>query len=203
MDSKRNYIISELMEENFIESETDQIYLEEKEDSGKSILRWKLLSNQNFSIRNVDKKNTIIHFFDEKKGMYKRVDHIVFENLGNNDWKIHLIEMKSSVKYNKWIEVKAKFRASYLLVQAIAAILSMNIKEVRMYTTYEKCNLDIPETMPTARRLFLGQKNVDPLDEWQGTDFGLNFGERIEFMHTPIQMVRNEMDILQGEFLCS
>ena len=41
MDSKRNYIISELMEENFIESETDQIYLEEKEDSGKSILRWK------------------------------------------------------------------------------------------------------------------------------------------------------------------
>ena len=68
MDSKRNYIISELMEENFIESETDQIYLEEKEDSGKSILRWKLLSNQNFSIRNVDKKNTIIHFFDEKKG---------------------------------------------------------------------------------------------------------------------------------------
>ena len=203
MDSKRNYIISELMEENFIESETDQIYLEEKEDSGKSILRWKLLSNQNFSIRNVDKKNTIIHFFDEKKGMYKRVDHIVFENLGNNDWKIHLIEMKSSVKYNKWIEVKAKFRASYLLVQAIAAILSMNIKEVRMYTTYEKCNLDIPETMPTARRLFLGQKNVDPLDEWQGIDFGLNFGERIEFMHTPIQMVRNEMDILQGEFLCS
>ena len=203
MDSKRNYIISELMEENFIESETDQIYLEEKEDSGKSILRWKLLSNQNFSIRNVDKKNKIIHFFDEKKGMYKRVDHIVFENLGNNDWKIHLIEMKSSVKYNKWIEVKAKFRASYLLVQAIAAILSMNIKEVRMYTTYEKCNLDIPETMPTARRLFLGQKNVDPLDEWQGTDFGLNFGERIEFMHTPIQMVRNEMDILQGEFLCS
>lgn len=203
MDSKRNYIISELMEENFIESETDQIYLEEKEDSGKSILRWKLLSNQNFSIRNVDKKNTIIHFFDEKKGMYKRVDHIFFENLGNNDWKIHLIEMKSSVKYNKWIEVKAKFRASYLLVQAIAAILSMNIKEVRMYTTYEKCNLDIPETMPTARRLFLGQKNVDPLDEWQGTDFGLNFGERIEFMHTPIQMVRNEMDILQGEFLCS
>ena len=203
MDSKRNYIISELMEENFIESETDQIYLEEKEDSGKSILRWKLLSNQNFSIRNVDKKNTIIHFFDEKKGMYKRVDHIVFENLGNNDWKIHLIEMKSSVKYNKWIEVKAKFRASYLLVQAIAAILSMNIKEVRMYTTYEKCNLDIPETMPTARRLFLGQKNVDPLDEWQGPDFGLNFGERIEFMHTPIQMVRNEMDILQGEFLCS
>ena len=203
MDSKRNYIINELMEENFIESETDQIYLEEKEDSGKSILRWKLLSNQNFSIRNVDKKNTIIHFFDEKKGMYKRVDHIVFENIGNNDWKIHLIEMKSSVKYNKWIEVKAKFRASYLLVQAIAAILSMNIKEVRMYTTYEKCNLDIPETMPTARRLFLGQKNVDPLDEWQGIDFGLNFGERIEFMHTPIQMVRNEMDILQGEFLCS
>ena len=203
MDSKRNFIINELMEKNFIENETEQIYLEEKEDSVKSILKWKLVSGQNFSIKNVNKKNTIMYFFDEKKGMYKRVDHIIFENLGNNNWKIHLIEMKSSVKYSKWIEVKAKFRASYLLSQAIAAMLSLNIKEVCMYTTYERCNLDIPETMPAARRLFLGQKNVSPLDEWQGTDFGLNFGERVEFMHTPIEMVRNEMDILQGEFLCS
>ena len=203
MDSKRNFIINELMEKNFIENETEQIYLEEKEDSGKSILKWKLVSGQNFSIKNVNKKNTIMYFFDEKKGMYTRVDHIIFENLGNNNWKIHLIEMKSSVKYSKWIEVKAKFRASYLLSQAIAAMLSLNIKEVCMYTTYERCNLDIPETMPAARRLFLGQKNVSPLDEWQGTDFGLNFGERVEFMHTPIEMVRNEMDILQGEFLCS
>ena len=203
MDIKREFIIKELMEENFIENETDQICLEEKEDTGKSVLKWKLLSGSNFSIKNVDKKNTILQFFDERKGMYKRVDHIIFENLGDNDWKIHLVEMKSSVKYSKWKEVKAKFRASYLLVQAIAAMLSLNIKEVCMYTTYERCNLDIPETIPAARRPFLGQKNVSPLDEWQGTDFGLNFGERVEFMHTPIQMVRNEMDILQGEFLCS
>ena len=146
MDSKRNFIINELMEKNFIENETEQIYLEEKEDSGKSILKWKLVSGQNFSIKNVNKKNTIMYFFDEKKGMYKRVDHIIFENLGNNNWKIHLIEMKSSVKYSKWIEVKAKFRASYLLSQAIAAMLSLNIKEVCMYTTYERCNLDIQKS---------------------------------------------------------
>ena len=78
MDSKRNFIINELMEKNFIENETEQIYLEEKEDSGKSILKWKLVSGQNFSIKNVNKKNTIMYFFDEKKGMYKRVDHIIF-----------------------------------------------------------------------------------------------------------------------------
>lgn len=43
------------MEKNFIENETEQIYLEEKEDSGKSILKWKLVSGQNFSIKNVNK----------------------------------------------------------------------------------------------------------------------------------------------------
>lgn len=66
MDSKRNFIINELMEKNFIENETEQIYLEEKEDSGKSILKWKLVSGQNFSIKNVNKKNTIMYFLSLK-----------------------------------------------------------------------------------------------------------------------------------------
>lgn len=60
--------------------------------------------------------------------------------------KLHLIEMKSSVGNEKWIEIKGKFRASYLLAQGIAAMLEMNIVDACMYTTFENVHLSLPET---------------------------------------------------------
>lgn len=38
----------------------------------------------------------------------------------------------------KWIEVKGKFRASYLVSQAIAAMLEIPLDHTYLYTTYEK-----------------------------------------------------------------
>lgn len=205
MIAKREYIINELMVEDFVEWETNSVCLEENEDTGKSILTLQLASDVNLSIKNVDKKNTQLHFFQDSrsKSMFKRVDHIVFEQLEDNNWKMHLIEMKSSVGSEKWIEIKGKFRASYLLAQGIAAILEMNVVEACMYTTYEQVNLSLPETMPSVRRLPLGEKLIRPQDEWNGSNFGLNFGNRISFMHKPIQMERNAQNILQGECICS
>lgn len=132
-------------------------------------LDFQVISNNNLIIRNVDKKHREIYFFQNSKikSMFKRVDHIIFENLSDNNWKIHLIEMKSSVGNEKWNEVKGKFRASYLLAQSIATMLEMNILETCMYTTYEKVHLSFSETMPSARRLLLGNKLVSPQNEWR------------------------------------
>lgn len=198
---KREFIINELMVKNFVECENSIIYLEETEDSGRSILEFQLASDGNLSIKNVDGKNTQMHFFQNEKGksMFKRVDHIIFEHLTEDDWKLHLIEMKSSVGNEKWIEVKGKFRASYLFAQGIAAMLEMNIVDTCMYTTYEHVHLSLSKTMPTARRLRLGEKQVKPQDEWDGRDFGLNFGTRFKFMHKPIPMKRTG-ETLEGEF---
>lgn len=202
MVEKREYIINELMEKDFLEWENDIICLEEAEDTGKSILTLKLVSNKSLSMKNVDKKHTELHFFQnvKKESMFKRVDHIIFENSSENNWKLHLIEMKSSVKDKKWIEVKGKFRASYLLAQAIAAMLEMNLVETYMYTTYEKVQFSLSETMPSARRNRIGEKIVRPQDEWDGKDFGLNFGIRVNFVHRPIQMKRDEQNVLIGEY---
>lgn len=199
---KREFIINELMVKDFIECEQNIIRLEETEDSGKSILEFRLKSGDNLSIKNVDFKNTQMCFFEKSKmkSMFKRVDHIIFEHLADNDWKLHLIEMKSSVGNEKWIEVKGKFRASYLFAQGIAAMLEMCIVDTCMYTTYENVHLSLPNTMPTARRLRLGEKQVKPQDEWDGSDFGLNFGVRIKFMHKPIPMKRTG-ETLEGVFI--
>lgn len=199
---KRQFIINELMVKDFIECEQNIIYLEETEDSGKSILEFRLESGDNLSIKNVDFKNTQMCFFQKNKmkSMFKRVDHIIFEHLTDNDWKLHLIEMKSSVGNEKWIEVKGKFRASYLFAQGIAAMLEMHIVDTCMYTTYENVHLSLSKTMPAARRLRLGEKQVKPQDEWNGSDFGLNFGTRIKFRHKPILMKRIG-ETLEGMFI--
>ena len=88
MVSKREYVIKELMVEDFIERETDTICLEETEDSGRSILQIHMKSSENLSIQNIDKKNTQLHFFQtgKSKSLFKRVDHIIFEHLENDRW---------------------------------------------------------------------------------------------------------------------
>ena len=77
MNQKRKYIIDNLFVDNFIEFESRIVYLEEKEDSGKSLLEIQLNKDGNLSIKNVDMKNTHMYYFKSDKvfSMNKRVDH--------------------------------------------------------------------------------------------------------------------------------
>lgn len=203
--TKREFIINDLMVEYFIERETNMIHLEETEDTGRSKLDFKVISDKNLVIKNVDKQKTDILFFRNEKelSMFKRVDHIIFENVSGNDWKVHLIEMKSNVLVKRWSEIKGKFRASYLLVQGLSAMLEMNLVEICMYTTYEKACLTPPATMPAGRRLPLGKTYVKPKDEWDSGKVVLNFNKKISFSHIPIQMQRSDEEVLIGEYSCS
>lgn len=190
--STRDYIIKELFTPGFIEYQQGEILLEETEESGKSELRVQLKSDENLCITNVDKKHTNLLFFQEHKSLDKRVDHMIFERQKEDLWKLYLIEMKSSVGANKWIEVKGKFRASYLLAQAIAGMLELTITETVMYTTFEKVKFRPLDTTPTARRVRSGQSLIPMEAEWKGEKFGLNFGTRISFRHVPLLMYKQE-----------
>lgn len=199
--NKREFIIKELMTPDFISQASNCIILEELEETGRSELQVHLISKESLCIKNVDKKHTEIYFFNKEKGksLFKRVDHIIYEHLSQNNWKLHLIEMKSSVGFEKWIEIKGKFRASYLLAQGIASMLEMNIAKTCLYTTYERVDLKQPSsTMPTGRRPLVGVPQIKPVEEWSGGKCGLNFGVRMAFQHTPVQMIRNEDKILTG-----
>lgn len=201
MSAKREFIIKELMVKGFIEKERSVIELDETDDSGKSKLEFRLNSDENLCIKNVDKKNTLMYFFQDKKSMFKRVDHIIFEH-DRNKWNLHLIEMKSSVGAETWRNVKGKFRASYLLAQGLAAMLDMDIAKTYMYTTYEEAKFTLPGTMPSVRRVPSGSPLIQPEKEWGGEDFGLNFGIRLKFIHTPVHMERDSKDVLVGEYCC-
>lgn len=199
----RDFIINELMVPGFIENKTQEMILEESEETGRSELKVYLKSSDNLCIANVDKKKTDIQFFKTGKtqSMYKRVDHIIFEHLPDDKWKLYLIEMKGSVGEEKWKEIKGKFRASYLIARAIAGMLELQITETAMYTTFENVRFTPPDTMPSARRIGTGRTMIRMKDEWEGTRFGLNFGKRISFRHHPIKMERNKEKILVGDFI--
>ncbi len=198
--NKRDFIIDELMVSRFIETKNQEIILEESEETGRSELKVHLKSSDNLCIANVDTKKTDFLFFKTGKmlSMYKRVDHMIFEHQSDNKWKLHLIEMKGSVGKPKWDEIKGKFRASYLIAQAIAGMLELQISETVMYTTFEKVEFKHPKTMPSSRRTGTGRTLIPMEEEWNGRRFGLNFGKRISFQHFPIRMERNEEKILVG-----
>ncbi len=87
--SKREFIMEELMEPGFIEIGGREIFLEETEKGGESLLNLHFLSGDNLCIANVDKKRTDMQFFqkDQAKSMYKRVDHMIFERQEGGCWQ--------------------------------------------------------------------------------------------------------------------
>lgn len=213
----RDYVIDNLFVEDFFEKKNDDsaYVLEETESGGECRLYFKTLSPKSIAILNVDgkktqendKKRNLTQFnflkSDGKLSLRKRVDHIVFEEREDSFWIAHLLEMKSSVSCaEKWTEIKGKFRASYLLVQALCAMLHMKLMEVRMYTSYENVSLSYAPENLVFRKPRVGAVAADLSKEWSGEKFVLQFGDdcRLPFLHTPIHVTRNEKNILEGQF---
>ena len=177
-------------------------HLKEEKDSGKSDLKLSI-NHENLCIYDFDNKKKCGFLRTEKTyGMQKSVDHIIFENC-SDEWKLHLIEMKSSVGYKTWLEsIKPKVRTSYFTALAIAEFLGIDIliTNVRAYTTYEVEKFSLNETNPRAKVSHLGYAARDPKrDEWEKGKIFIHIGEEIMIPHTNIQMIKNpETGILEG-----
>lgn len=199
MKKRTQFIIDELLKEDFVTVKEDDnvIILEENDDGGESRLEFRTKSNNTLTIENIDKKHTDMYFFKEgsKASMYKRVDHIIMDNVDEiaDKWDIYLIEMKSTVSDKTWIDVKGKFRASYLFICAFAAMLDININNIYMYTTYKKADFT-SETIPTSKRVRTGTKNIPYIEEFQGNKFAIKLGQYISFKHIPILMTDDKSE---------
>lgn len=206
----REYVMNNFFVEDFFgfRNELDEFLLEETDEGGETWLHFKVGGTDSLAIFNVDKKKTLFTFLksDRELCLNKRVDHIVLEERGNNRWVAHLIEMKTSIPdAEKWAAIKGKFRASYLFVQALCAMMHMELSEVRMYTTFENVCLKYKAENMISRRPRVGVKAVVPEQEWSGGQFALRFGNDclLPFVHTPIQVTRNQNKILEGVFQCA
>lgn len=195
-----------IMDQYFLDMQHNY-HLKEEKDSGKSDLDV-TINSDNLCIYNFDDKKKC-NFLkpDKKHGMQKSVDHILFEQI-NNGWRLHLIEMKSSVGYNTWLEsIKPKVRTSYLTSLAIAEFLGIKITDIVAYTTYdeEKFSANSNKANPRAFVPLLGKKARDPMkDEWEKDQLFLELGGDFKIVHKRIKMNKDEKTgVLLGKLVIS
>lgn len=196
------YALDHFFLEDYFSPENTEYTLEESDDMGKTSLLVNI-TGTNLCIANFDdKKRCEFVKIDSKEGMRKCSDHIVFQQV-ENDWRLIIIEMKSSISDNTWKNVKQKTRATYLNAAAIAAFLGIEIGSVQVYTTYERETFGlIGDTTELATyKVPLGTMSRSlKNDEWDKNRIGYTVDGTVEyFPHQAIKVHRNsETNILEG-----
>lgn len=201
-DERIQYALDNFIQSQYFMPMNNSYPLREEKESGKSDLRV-TISNDNLCIYDFDNKKKCGFVREEKKtGMNKSVDHVLFEKR-KDGWRIHLIEMKSSVGCKTWREgIKPKVRTSYLTSLAIGEFLGIKIVDAIAYTTYENEKFGNVENGANPRAMIpqLGIAARDPvIDEWEKDRIYLNLGEELLISHKRIKMTKNEVTgILEG-----
>ena len=188
----------------------------EKDDEGKSRLIVEVGTAENICVKNYDKEKKFpkwgILNNSRKLHLSKCVDHFIFKKNSMGTWELHIFEMKTSVGFKAWNEIKYKLRPSYLSIRAIAIYLGIPIKDenITVYITYERdcfgiSNMNDPKIVipPVGGRAFDIKK-----DEWDAgvINFPMIISENnpykfistIKLRHKKILMHRAEDGFLEN-----
>lgn len=199
-NTRIQYAIENFIDENYFLSMKNVYELKEAEESGKSVLELTTKAI-NICVEGFDKKKRCGFLRESSKfGMQKCVDHFILTNNGVS-WDLHMIEMKSSVGYKKWNDIKAKMRSSLLNVRALCEFLGITLVNIYTYTTYEKeCFMPLGNTAdPKVLIPMLGDKASDAKqDEWDMDVVKIRIGEEITLPHRAIKMERDTKNGLLG-----
>lgn len=191
--------------ENYFITDQASYQLVECEDTGLSQLEVSFPAGlvDVICIANYDKKHRCEFLsITEKYGMRKCVDHVLLVKQNSGKWVVYLIEMKTSIGSNTWVNIRQKVRASILNIKALAAVLDLPIERFLIYTTYENLvfNNAAPEN-PAERKRQLGVLGPKE-DEWDKNRIIINLlnTSKDEYYHSGIQM---EKRVLEGkDILC-
>lgn len=191
MHSKRiEYAMENYISENYFLPMNSYYELKETAESGKSLLRLSV-DGENICVEEYDKKKRC-NFLRDSGGLQKCIDHFLLKKNDEN-WDLYMIEMKSKVNDNKWIDVKQKVRASFLNIQALCVFLGINIGNVYTITTYERVEFNTPKTTPDPKALTpqLGLKaRMSKKEEWEKGIIVVDFDQPITFPHQAVKMDR-------------
>lgn len=205
-----NYSNFEYAKENFIEDnyfvdKSDVYILEEFKENGKSRLTVNIGSANNICVKNYDNKNRCCFLRKEKKyGMCKCIDHFIII-CQNDKWNLYMFEMKTSIGSKSWMDIKEKYRASYLNILALCIFLNIHIDAVYACTTFNKTKFYSAESNPdiSSLKIPLGYSPSElktSEEEWNADTVKINLGYKtISFIHKKIQMKKDD-DYLNGEF---
>ena len=215
MEDRINYALKNFFTKKFeYEIGAFSYTLLEESKKGKTRLFVNVNTEESICFNNYDKFPKWEILVDKEiMGMKKCIDHFILKKNPSGIWELHMFEMKTSIGFETWNNVKYKLRASYLSIKAIAVYLGIIIKDENIiaYTTYEndkKMNIknmtDSKVTMPRV-----GGKAIDvKKDEWDAGFINIplivsesnpyDFYTTIRLQHKKILMNRAEDDFLEN-----
>lgn len=215
MEDRINYALKNFLSDTFhYDSNSSTYKLLETDKFGKSRLIVDVGTSENICVKNYDDfpKWRIINN-SKRLHMNKCVDHFMFKKNQLGIWELHIFEMKTSVGFNTWNDIKYKLRSSYLSIKAIAVYLGITLSDenITVYTTYENDEKMAISKMtdPKVTLPRIGYKAIDvKKDEWDAGFINIplivsesnpyDFYTTIRLQHKKILMNRAEDYFLEN-----
>jgi len=219
MEDRISYALNNFLNHNTFpyDSNSSTYELLETAEEGKSRLFVHVGTTENICIKNYDdpKKFPKWGILNNSKKLHlsKCVDHFIFKRNQLGFWKLHIFEMKTSIGFETWNNIKYKLRASYLSIKAVAVYLGITIRDenITTYTTYENDEKMAISKMndPKVTLPRVGGKAIDvKKDEWDAGFINIplivsesnpyDFYTTIRLQHKKILMNRAEDDFLEN-----
>lgn len=133
---------------------------------------------------------------DEHKLPYLKIktcaDYVLFENK-DEDWFVHIFELKRTVKAKEWIHIKKQFSGALQNAYALAGVLGIEIDltKVRIYTVYRNDKLN-DASNPVKLRYGINTKgdSTGSLEqkEWNSDTVEIDFTEKVILEHCKVQL---------------
>lgn len=219
MEDRVSYALNNFLNHNTFpyDSNSSTYELLETAEEGKSRLFVHVGTTENICIKNYDdpKKFPKWGILNNSKKLHlsKCVDHFIFKRNQLSIWELHIFEMKTSVGFETWSDIKYKLRSSYLSIKAIAVYLGITLSDenIIVYTTYENDEKMEVKNMPNPKVILprVGDKAIDAKkDEWDAGVINVpvivsesnpyDFYTAIRLRHNKILMHRAEDGFLEN-----
>ena len=207
LEDRVQYALNKLIIPNYFVETKSGYELIEEDKNGRSLLKLQVGTEDNLCVQNYDsQKIKKCTFLREDKDLYmqKCIDHFILRKK-QNEWELHMVEMKTTIGFWTWFNIKYKMRASYLNIKALAVFLGISLKDENIfaYTTYEKESFDVSKMdSPIVALPRIGGRAVNSKkEEWDADCINIpimvsannpyDFKTFIKLQHTKILMNRS------------
>lgn len=153
-------------------------------------------------------QNGNIFFLDNPR----RADSVIWEKQGTNKFRLHIFELKKTVKESEWGYIKDQFQGAFFTCLCIARLLGWEIDtQIVLHTVYLRDllthhsidNIDIAlqegDLSSNARQLTSTELAKEWNDDVCQFSYPPHLG-KLEFRHTKIPLSATDGGIPQGEY---
>ena len=189
-------------DKNAIDISNQEIHIIEDKRGGEADITLKL-ANPCIGFKKLEDKKC--HYFDcnnaadyllfERK-QYSKIDCIYEKERLKEEWKLHIFELKKTVKSKEWCHIKVQFLGALLNAMCLAGFMGISIdkQNIFLYTAYQNDKIK-DTTNPLDLRAQMANISV----EEEKKDYSDWFNDFIEISAYEVFRCKHQKIVLKGE----